>query len=215
MGSVECDNYLMSEAFPQPPDPAAGWPVLHGWKRIVRRVRVPLGFATAILFLIFARPTPASLATSLILTIPGVWLRGYASGYVTKNSGLTCTGPYAHTRNPLYLGSMFIAFGIALASDKVWLAILLVALFLFIYIPVILSEEEFLRHTFPGYNEYCAAVPRLLPRITAARLEVASSSPGAFSMARYRRHREYNSLIGTTAMYAVLIVLMILRHHGV
>lgn len=205
----------MSEAFPQPPDPAAGWPVLHGWKRVVRRVRVPLGFLTAILFLLFARPTPASLATSLTLTLPGLWLRGYASGYVTKNSGLTCTGPYAHTRNPLYLGSMLIAFGVALAAAKVWLAILLVGLFLFIYIPVILSEEEFLRGTFPGYDAYAAAVPRLLPRITAARLPGSSSSPGTFSAERYRGHREYNSLIGATAMYGVLIARMILRHHGV
>src|SRR5580693_9503104 len=101
-----------------------------GWQRIARRVRVPLGFVVAAVFLIFARPTWLTLAWSLLLVLPGLWLRGYAAGYVKKNAELTRTGPYAYTRNPLYLGSMSIAFGFAVAAGRWWLGLLLVVMFL-------------------------------------------------------------------------------------
>ena len=205
----------MAETSPQPPDPSAGWPALHGWRKIVRRVRVPLGFLAAILFLIFARPTPASLATSLILTALGLWLRAFAAGYVKKNAELTKTGPYAHTRNPLYLGSLLILLGIAFAGAKLWLCILLITLFLAIYIPVILTEEEFLRRTFPTFDAYAAAVPRLLPRLTPAHFPGENAGAGRFSRERYLHHREYNALMGASAMYALLVVRMLLLRHGV
>ena len=75
-----------------------------------------MGFVFAAVFLWLARPTWATMAASLLLVVPGLWLRGYASGYVKKNAELATTGPYAHTRNPLYLGSMLIAFGFAAAA---------------------------------------------------------------------------------------------------
>jgi len=78
------------------------------WQRIARRIRVPLGFVFAAVFLWLARPTWKTMLASLILVVPGLWLRGYAAGYVRKNAELTRTGPYAYTRNPLYLGSMMI-----------------------------------------------------------------------------------------------------------
>ncbi len=79
---------------------------------------MPLGFLTAALYLfeLWRRaPHPAAMAWSLALVLPGLWLRAYASGYVKKNRELTVTGPYAHTRNPLYLGSMLMAAGFAVA----------------------------------------------------------------------------------------------------
>src|ERR1700712_258296 len=106
-------------------------------ERLVRRIRVPLGFVFAAVFLWRARPTLLSLALSLILVIPGLWLRGFAAGYVKKNAELTQTGPYAHTRNPLYLGSMMAAFGFAFASRQWYLVVLLAVLFLVIYGPVL------------------------------------------------------------------------------
>ena len=130
---------------------------------------MPLGFVVAAVFLIFARPTWTSLAWGLVLVVPGLWLRGYAAGYVKKNAELTRTGPYAYTRNPLYLGSISIAAGFAVAAGRWWLVVLLVAMFLAIYLPTILSEEEFLRRTFPQFEEYARRVPRLLPRLTPAR----------------------------------------------
>ena len=106
------------------------------------------------------------MAWSLALVLPGLWLRGYAAGYVKKNRELTVTGPYAHTRNPLYLGSMLIAAGFALALLSWPVALVLAVGFAVIYIPVIASEERFLRATFPGFDAYCRRVPRLIPRLT-------------------------------------------------
>jgi protein-S-isoprenylcysteine O-methyltransferase Ste14 len=180
-----------------------------GWSRIARRIRVPLGFAFAVLYLWLARPTPAFMALSLILVVPGVWLRAYASGYVKKNAELTMTGPYAYTRNPLYLGSMLIAFGFALASRSIWIAVLLAALFAMIYIPVIQSEEVFLRSKFDSFDAYAARVPRLLPRLRAS--AVTDGDRGAFSGALYGKHREYNALIGAIAIYAALALRIYFR----
>lgn len=173
------------------------------WQRVARRIRVPLGFAFAAFFLWLAHPTPAFLAASLALVLPGLWLRGYASGYVKKNAELTVTGPYAHTRNPLYLGSMLIAFGFALASRSIWIAVVLAVLFLAIYLPVIRSEEQYLRNAFPDFDAYAARVPRLLPRLSPA---AGTAVPASFSAELYRRHREYNALIGAATLYAALIL---------
>jgi protein-S-isoprenylcysteine O-methyltransferase Ste14 len=176
------------------------------WNRVARRIRVPLGFAFAAFFLWLARPTPVFLAASLALVVPGLWLRGYASGYVKKNAELTVTGPYAHTRNPLYLGSMLIAFGFALAARSIWIAVVLAALFLAIYLPVIRSEEQYLRSAFPEFDAYAARVPRLLPRMTPAH---GIAAPASFSGALYRKHREYNALMGALGLYAALILKLI------
>lgn len=177
------------------------------WRRIARRIRVPLGFVFAAVFLWLARPTAASVAGSLVLVLPGLGLRAYASGYVKKNAELTTTGPYAYTRNPLYLGSMMIAFGFAGASRSWMITLLLVVLFALIYVPTIRSEEEFLQGQFPGFNTYARQVPRILPRLSPyAPGGTSSPSTGTFAPALYRKHREYNALIGASALYVALLV---------
>jgi protein-S-isoprenylcysteine O-methyltransferase Ste14 len=165
-----------------------------------------MGFVFAALYLWLARPTPGYMALSLLLVIPGLLLRGYASGYVKKNAELTVTGPYAHTRNPLYLGSILIAFGFALAAKNIWIAIVLAVLFALIYVPTIRAEEEFLKSAFPDFEAYCARVPRIFPRLTPAQIptKTEGSAPGEFSSALYEKHREYNALIGAAAIYAAL-----------
>jgi protein-S-isoprenylcysteine O-methyltransferase Ste14 len=180
-----------------------------GWNRIARRIRVPLGFVFAVLFLWLARPTPLFLALSLALVVPGLWLRGYASGYVKKNAELTVTGPYARTRNPLYLGSILIAFGFALAARSLLIAAVLLVLFAAIYIPVIRSEEEYLRSVFPDFDAYAATVPRLWPRMITPGETAAVR--GVFAAALYRKHREYNALLGAVGMYAALILKLLLK----
>jgi hypothetical protein len=146
-----------------------------------------------------------------------LWLRAYASGYVRKNAELTTTGPYAYTRNPLYLGSMLIAFGFAGASGSWIIAIALVILFAAIYIPTIQSEEAYLRATFPGFDAYARAVPRLLPRITRAALPQSPTADaedrGRFSPALYWQHREYNSLMGAAAIYLALAIRLASEQH--
>lgn len=177
------------------------------WSRIARRIRVPMGFVFAIIFIWIAQPSPASLAWSLILVFPGIALRAYASGYVKKNRELTVTGPYAHTRNPLYLGSLSIALGFAVAARNWWVLAGIAILFFAIYLPVIRSEEELLRSMFDGFDDYCARVPRLFPRLTPG----MQGEAGKFSAALYRRHREYNALMGAAALYAALLLRLYFR----
>jgi protein-S-isoprenylcysteine O-methyltransferase Ste14 len=182
--------------------------MLSSWSRVARRIRVPMGFLFAAFYLWRARPSPVSLAWSLLLVVPGLLLRGYASGYVKKNAELTMTGPYAYTRNPLYLGSALMAFGFAAASRSLWITLLLAVLFAVIYVPTIYSEEQFLRATFPAFAAYSQRVPRLLPRLSPARMP----GEGSFSGALYRQHHEYNSLLGACAVYAVLAATLWFRH---
>jgi protein-S-isoprenylcysteine O-methyltransferase Ste14 len=170
-----------------------------------------MGFAFAALYLWLARPSLASMLGSLLLVVPGLALRAYASGYVKKNAELTTTGPYARTRNPLYLGSLLIAFGFAAASRSLVLVLVLAALFALIYIPTIRSEEEYLRAHFPGFDAYARRVPRLIPRLFASRRSESGEQAGAFAPALYRKHREYNSLIGSAAIYSALALLLRFR----
>jgi protein-S-isoprenylcysteine O-methyltransferase Ste14 len=170
------------------------------WSRIARRIRVPLGFAFAALYIWRARPTWISLASGSLIALIGVAIRAAASGHISKNSELTTSGPYAYTRNPLYLGSMVIALGFAVAGLSWLVVVALVLLFVAIYIPVILAEEAFLRSRFPEFDQYARQVPRLLPCFSKH-----PTSEGSFSRQRYLQHREYNALIGTAVMIAALV----------
>jgi Phospholipid methyltransferase len=187
-----------------------------GWQRVARRIRVPLGFVAAALYLVSLyrqRPELKWMLASVPFVAAGVLMRSYAAGYVKKNRELTRTGPYAHTRNPLYLGSILIAAGFALALENVWFTLVLVVFFVVIYVPVIASEERFLRATFSGFDDYCRQVPRLIPRLTAAPApEGEAGESGRFSMELYRRHREYNSAIGALLLYGSLCLAYLL--HG-
>lgn len=178
------------------------------WKRVSRRIRVPMGFLFVVLYFLLARPSLHSLLASLVLVVPGILLRSYASGYVRKNAELTTTGPYAYTRNPLYLGSILIAFGFALAARSLWIAAALTILFVVIYWPVILSEEEYLRARFPAYEAYAKRTPRLFPRLHVER----ENAGGEFSLELYRKHREYNSFLGTFCIYTALIARIFFGH---
>jgi protein-S-isoprenylcysteine O-methyltransferase Ste14 len=175
------------------------------WSRVARRIRVPLGFAFAVVYFWLARPTWRSLALGAVSIIPGLVIRALASGHVRKNEALATSGPYAYTRNPLYLGSLLVAIGFAVAALSWWVAAGLVAMFFAIYIPVIRSEEAFLRERFPEFQEYANEVPRMIPRMTPAFRNEASAE---FSMDLYLKHREYNALLGSLALVAALITKM-------
>lgn len=169
------------------------------WPAIARRIRVPLTFAFAAVYLWRAQPTGLSILIGGLIVIPGLILRTLASGHVRKNEQLTTSGPYAYTRNPLYLGSIIVAAGFAVAARSWWLAIIMFAIFLAIYVPVIRNEEVFLRGRFAEFDQYARQVPALLPR-----LEPYADRSGKFSWKLYRQHREYNAMVGSVVIMAVL-----------
>ena len=177
------------------------------WGRVARRIRVPLGFAFAILYVCLAKPTLKFLLVGLLVTIPGILLRALASGHVQKNEALTTSGPYAYTRNPLYMGSLIIGVGFAVAARSWWIGVIMVVFFFAVYIPVIRGEEGYLRSRFPEFENYAKEVPRLIPRPTSRGGEKSS-----FSWDLYKKHREYNAVLGALAITAVLVIKLFWRH---
>jgi protein-S-isoprenylcysteine O-methyltransferase Ste14 len=180
------------------------------WARVATRSRVPLGFLFAAAYLWFARPDWLSLAIGFVIAIAGVLVRALASGHIQKNAALATTGPYAYTRNPLYLGSIIIAIGFIVAARNLWIGVATLAMFAFIYLPVIKAEESYLRSAFSGYDRYASAVPRLFPRFT--RYQSGAEEESQFSAALYLRHREYNAAIGAVLMLGALVVKILVKH---
>lgn len=180
------------------------------WSRVATRSRVPLGFIFAAGYLWFAGPTWTSIAAGFAIAIVGILVRALASGHIQKNAALATGGPYAYTRNPLYLGSIIIAIGFIVAARNWWIGLATLAMFTFIYLPVIKAEEKYLRSTFAGYNEYASAVPRLFPRFTP--YQSGESSEAQFSSALYMRHREYNAAIGSVLMLGALVIKILVKH---
>src|SRR5438874_7392510 len=138
----------------------------------MQRWRVPLGFACAVVFLYFAKPTVWTLIAGAAVALPGLLLRAWASGHLRKNSQLATTGPYAYTRNPLYLGSFLIGLGFSIASGRWVLGLIFAALFLGIYFPVMRVESADLAGLFGEDYERCSrAVPLFFPKLWPYREE--------------------------------------------
>jgi len=176
------------------------------WARVARRIRVPLSFLAAALYVWLAHPTRSSLIEGTLIMIPGLLLRALASGHVQKDKQLTTSGPYAYTRNPLYLGSMILAAGFAIAARSWWIVALMVLMFTAIYAPIIAAEERYLCQAFPEYDEYARRIPRILPRLTPY-----STPQGAYSSDRFWKHREYQASLGCALMLTILIVKLLVQ----
>jgi protein-S-isoprenylcysteine O-methyltransferase Ste14 len=136
------------------------------YSEVAKSLRLPLGFVLGIGYLIFARPTPLTLAVGGVIALIGVVVRAWASGHISKNERLATSGPYAHTRNPLYFGSFLIAAGFAVAWH--WaLLLLVVAFFVLIYAPTMQRERANIAGRFPeDYEAYALNVPAFVPRPT-------------------------------------------------
>jgi protein-S-isoprenylcysteine O-methyltransferase Ste14 len=176
------------------------------------RWRVRLGYPLAVVVLWFARPTARSVLFGGIIGLLGLVVRAYAAGYLHKQEVLTMTGPYAHTRNPLYLGSSILALGAGIAMRS-WISgsILLLYFALFYSIVMRREERELLARHGAVFEAYARAVPLFLPRITAANLSGESS--GSFSLAQYRKNHEWQACLGFLLLLAVLLAIWRLRSH--
>jgi protein-S-isoprenylcysteine O-methyltransferase Ste14 len=168
----------------------------------VARLRVPSGFVLVAAFAWFARPSPISLAWGVPVSLAGLLLRGWAAGCLDKNRLLATTGPYAHTRNPLYLGTALVAAGLVIASRQAALAVLCAAVFYLIYLPVIQLEEQHLRKLFPEYDDYARQIPALWPHFRA-NLEHVRGNPFAWRF--YSQNREYEAAAAYAAGLALLV----------
>lgn len=161
------------------------------YSEIAKKLRLPLGFVLGIAYLIWARPSTLTLAVGGAIAFVGVLIRGWASGHISKNRKLAVTGPYAHTRNPLYFGSFLIGAGFAIAAH--WaLLLLVIAFWALVYAPTIEREKANISERFPeAYERYSANVPAFVPRMTPWRDE--GPEDGAFDAGLYMKHGEWKA----------------------
>jgi protein-S-isoprenylcysteine O-methyltransferase Ste14 len=164
------------------------------------RLRVPAGWLAGLLLLALARPSPATLLAGVALAAAGEAVRLWASGHIEKTRRLATGGPYAHTRNPLYVGSALLGLGLAAATASPWVLAAVAAYFAVFYPPVIREEARFLREKFGAeYAAWAEAVPAFLPR----------PSPGGprasrFDWARVRANREWRTALALPLLVALL-----------
>jgi hypothetical protein len=172
------------------------------------RWRVRAGYPVGIIYWLLAAPTPRSILIGGIVAACGLLIRGASSGHLRKDQALATTGPYARTRNPLYLGSAFLAAGFAVAGRSWWAGLLVAAYFAVFYYAVMHNEEEDLRKRFgAAFDEYAARVPLFFPRLAGkgGQAPSAAALPAReFSWAQYRRNREYQAFVGTIAGLGIL-----------
>ena len=163
------------------------------YSEAAKKLRLPLGFALGILYLVFARPNPLALMTGGAIAFIGVLVRAWASGHISKNERLAVTGPYAHTRNPLYFGSFLIAAGFAVAAH--WaLLLVVIAFWAFVYAPTMERERANISDRFPeAYARYSENVPAFVPRVLPWRGDAEEA--GKFSFALYMKHGEWKALL--------------------
>jgi protein-S-isoprenylcysteine O-methyltransferase Ste14 len=169
-------------------------------KRTLQRIRIPLGFLFAILFLVFAKPTAVSLFVGGSVAVVGLAIRAWASGHIRKARELAVSGPYAYTRNPLYVGTFVLGVGFTVASGVWWLAILFAALFIGIYLPVMRVESDDIRRIFGAdFDEYERNVPVFVPRLTPWK-----KTGKKFDFRLYLQYREYRAFLGALIAVAAL-----------
>lgn len=168
-----------------------------------QRWRVPLGFLGAAVFILLARPRPVLLFVGGGISLIGLTLRAWASGHIRKNAELAVSGPYAYTRNPLYLGSFLLGLGFTICSGRLTLGVLFALLFLGIYLPVMRVEASTLAELFAdGYSHYAREVPLFFPRLIPYRDE--NSEKVGFNTSLYLRYREYRAALGLLLAWGLL-----------
>jgi protein-S-isoprenylcysteine O-methyltransferase Ste14 len=179
------------------------------WKKIAQKTRVPAGTVLGVIFLLCMRPSVRSLLVGAAITFPGSLLRLWAAGHIEKGRVLTQSGPYAFTRNPLYLGSFLMALGIIVGGQGYWYLLLPAfgIFFAIFYIPVMKAEELEL---FSGYGErfteYSKRVPLFFPS-----LHGSGASSSEFLWSRAVRNREHRTIIGLIVAEGILVLLYFLR----
>lgn len=174
------------------------------------RWRVRLGYPLAIAVLRFSKPLPSSILCGGLVGLVGLSLRAYAAGYLHKQEVLTVTGPYAYTRNPLYLGSALLALGAAIATRSAVSALILVGYFALFYSIVMGREEQELRvrHGEP-FDQYARSVPLFFPQLVPRR--ATSPCSDKFSFAQYKKNHEWQAAVGFLLLLGVLVSIWRLR----
>jgi hypothetical protein len=140
---------------------------MEGMMDIKKIRRIPI-FLGAFLLVLFAKPNPTGMVVGIILILLGESIRIWAVGHLQKNEILTVTGPYAHVKNPLYIGTILITTGFCIFADNIYLLAAVTFAFCFHYIPYKKRVEgDRLRRIFGSrFDDYDQKVPDYIPNWT-------------------------------------------------
>ena len=159
------------------------------------RRRVTIGFVCGAAVLVLARPTRWSLLAGAPLAFAGEALRIWAAGHLEKSREVTTSGPYRWTRHPLYVGSTLLGAGLALASNRIVVAAIVVGYMALTLTAAARSEERHLESKFgDAYDRYRRGATVELSR--------------RFSLARARQNGEHRTFAGVLLVFAYLAALL-------
>jgi len=162
--------------------------------KLLLRARIPASILMGLAIIMLAQPTLSSWLIGLALVVLGEALRIWASGHIHKSAQVTCTGPYAMVRHPLYLGHFLIATGFCITGDSLIAFIIVTISFFIIYVPTWKNEERNLTELFGStYSDFMANTPALLPRWNRGIFS------GSFSWQLVSQHREWKHAAGLSA----------------
>lgn len=170
----------------------------------MRKLRLKAVWLLVLPFLWFAEPTAPLLAWGGVLAVAGLAVRAWAAGTIHKERELTTTGPYAYTRNPLYVGSFFLGLGVTVAGGMWQFVVLFAVFYLGVYGRTMAGEARLLTELFGDrFRDYREKVPAFVPRLTPYRAPGVEG--GGFTFAQYKRNREWEAALGALAGFAVLV----------
>ncbi len=167
-----------------------------------KKLRIILAWMGAIVLVYYSHSSPKSFLVGVPIVLAGEGVRLWASGYIErKGAKLATNGPFAYSRNPLYVGNFLMGLGIVVISRNVWLLVLFLIGFGIIYRGTIKKEEKDLEALFGDlYRRYLKEVPRIFPRLTPYPLREKIS----FQWELIKKHREYVALLSIPALIAGL-----------
>ncbi len=172
------------------------------WGKTAQKVRIPAGTVLGVAFLLLMHPSIRSLWIGCTVAFSGSLLRIWAAGHIDKGKALTQGGPYARTRNPIYLGSLWMATGVLLAGQGYWLLLPFALFYATLYYPVMKAEEqELLEQYGERFERYASAVPLFLPR-----LSTITGTPSTFLWARVVKNGEHRTVAGLLLIETFLIL---------
>lgn len=175
------------------------------FSKIAKRYRIVLSGIIAAILIYLSQPTLIFLLAGFPLVLLGGAIRTWSSGHIRKNKELTTDGPYAYTRNPLYLGSFLIGLGFVVMGNSIWVLLVFLLTFSVIYWGVIRSEETDLARNFGlKFAVYVRTVPRFLPRLARTPYHA-----NGFDWGLVWKHREYQAWAGIAGGVAILFVKML------
>jgi protein-S-isoprenylcysteine O-methyltransferase Ste14 len=177
------------------------------WNKLAQKTRVSAGTILGVVFLLLMHPSARSLWIGGAIALAGALLRLWAAGHIEKGRVLTQGGPYAFTRNPLYLGSFFMALGVIIAGQSYWLLLAFGVFFAAFYYPVMRAEEQELLNGYGDkFLEYSGRVPLFFPGFRRK-----GYAPSTFQWSRVIQNREHRTIAGLIMAEAILILLNFVR----